>query len=330
MLGFLKELGPRDLVICLISGGGSALLPAPAPGLTLSDKQKVTELLHAAGATINEMNAVRKHLSGVKGGQLARSTRARVVSLVVSDVVGDPIDVIASGPTAVDPTSYHDALEVLKSYRLLDLAPSRVVKHLREGKKGNRPETLKRESNRISNHVIGNNRVALEASARHARSLGYRVVNLSSFLEGDSRELGVFLAGTARGIRDQLQPGASPVCVLSGGETTVNLGPRPGKGGRNQELVLGALVHLASSGVDRITLLSGGTDGEDGPTDAAGAVADVAVLRRSARLGLDPGNYLAGHDAYSFFDRTGGLIRTGPTHTNVMDSRVILVQPPPR
>lgn len=326
LLKLAAGLGPRDLLICLVSGGGSALAPAPVPGVTLADKRRVTGLLESAGATINEMNAVRKHLSRLKGGGLVRATRARVVSLIVSDVVGDPLDVIASGPTAPDPTTFADALEALRRRGLLSRTPRRALDCLWTGARGGAPETLKRPSRRAVHHVIGNNAMALEAAAGRARSLGYRIVNLGPALEGESREAGVFLAGIARGVREQGTPAAAPACILSGGETTVTLGRNPGRGGRNQELVLGGLAHLEAHGLDGVVLLSGGTDGEDGPTDAAGAVADAALLRRARSRGLDTREALAAHDAYPFFEGAGGLLRTRPTHTNVMDLRVVLVR----
>lgn len=325
MMELVSGLSSRDLVICLLSGGGSALWPLPANGVGLGAKKKITRLLHDAGATINEMNAVRKHLSRIKGGGLVRATRARIISLVVSDVVGDPLDVIGSGPTAPDPTTYSDALDVLHKYRLLQRAPRSVVEHLWAGARGEHPETWKRTSSRVRNVVIGNNNLALRAAEKEARKRGYRTVNLSSFLEGESREVGIVLAGMARGVRNRGVPAPAPGCLLSGGETTVSLGRRHGRGGRNQELVLGALVYLGEAGATGISILSGGTDGEDGPTDAAGAVADATVARRARRLGLDPREFLERHDSYSFFERAGGLLRTGPTHTNVMDLRVVLV-----
>jgi hydroxypyruvate reductase/glycerate 2-kinase len=326
MLEMIAPLGPKDLVVCLVSGGGSALWPLPAGAVTLADKRRITELLHRSGADIGEMNAVRKHLSQVKGGGLVRATRARIVSLLVSDVVGDPLDVIASGPTAPDPSTYADALDVLRRYDLLRNAPPRVVAHLRAGERGEHPETLSRPSPRVHHEILGNNRVALDAAARAARALGFRVLDLGPFLEGESREVGTVLAGIARGVREVPPPGRGPVCVLSGGETTVRLGPRPGKGGRNQELVLAALVHLDGK-LEGITILSGGTDGEDGPTDAAGAIADARLAARARRRGLDPVRALEAHDAYPFFEAAGGLLRSGPTGTNVMDLRVLLVTP---
>ncbi len=340
MMDLISGLGREDLVICLISGGGSALLPAPAEGLTLGDKVRVTRLLHRAGASIEEMNVVRKHLSALKGGGLARMTApARLLGLIVSDVVGDPLHAIASGPTVADPTTFADAQAVIRRYGLAARIPDRVRKHLRAGAAGKRPETARRIGDRVTNMVIGNNETALAAAAREARAKGYRVVSLGSRLEGEAKELGTVLASIARGSRDQGRPAPPPLCLLGGGETTVTLtaaprrpgrGPAsPGLGGRNQELALAALVHLGENELHDIAILSGGTDGEDGPTDAAGAVADLAVWRAAKRRRLDPVDHLRRHDAHPFFDAAGGLLRTGPTHTNVMDVQVALVGPVP-
>ena len=326
----VESLGHNDLAICLISGGGSALLPAPVAGITLADKQAVTGLLHSAGATIGQMNAVRKHLSELKGGGLARAFRGRLlVSLIISDVVGDPLDVIASGPTAPDTSTFVDAVAVLTLFQLVDRVPPSVLEYLRAGASGEQPETLKRLPKNVANFVIGNNGTALQAAARAARALGFRVLNLSSFVEGDSRQVGTVLAGIARGVRERREPIAPPVCILSGGETTVTLGSDHGLGGRNQELVLAALHHLGPNGLKDVLVLSGGTDGEDGPTDAAGAFGDEALLRQAVRLDLKPAEFLASHDSYHFFEPLGGLIKTGLTDTNVMDLQVVLVGPPP-
>jgi hydroxypyruvate reductase/glycerate 2-kinase len=323
MLRLLTGAGPDDVAVCLLSGGGSALLPAPADGITLDDKQAVTKLLHASGAAIGEMNAVRKHLSRVKGGRLAAAFRGRLlVSLVVSDVVGDPLDVIASGPTAPDPTTFADALAVLDRYGLTDRVPPAAVALLRSGAV---PETPKVLPATVHNLVIGNNEAALSATAERAGEFGYRVLNLGPFIEGESREVAAVAAGIVRSIRSGGRPISPPACILIGGETTVTLGDRPGQGGRNQEFVLAALVKLGLDHMNEVCVLSGGTDGEDGPTDAAGAVATKETLRRAAELGLDPRPYLAGHDSYRFFDRVGGLVKTGLTDTNVTDVRVILV-----
>jgi len=324
-----SSLGPNDLALCLISGGGSALMPAPVAGVSLADKQTVTALLHSSGATIGEMNAVRKHLSELKGGGLARSFRGRwLVSLIISDVVGDPLDVIASGPTAADHSTFADALAVLERHRLADRVPAAVIAYMRDGAAGKHAETLKRLPRHVTNCVIGNNATALAAADRAARRLGYRVLNLSSFIEGDSSEVGRVLAGLARGVRDTAKPLGPPVCILSGGETTVRLGDDHGLGGRNQELVLAAAQHLDASGLERIVILSGGTDGEDGPTDAAGAFADAALMRKARQRGIDPADYLQRHNSYHFFDAVGGLVQTGLTDTNVMDLRVVLVGSP--
>jgi hydroxypyruvate reductase/glycerate 2-kinase len=328
MLELVAGAGREDVGLVLLSGGGSALLPSPAPGVTLEDKQAVTRLLHACGATIDEMNCVRKHLSRIKGGRLAQAFAERgcpVFSLVVSDVIGDPLDVIASGPTAPDPTTFADALAVLARHGLTARVPEAVRTHLERGMAGSVPETLKELPEGVHNLILGNNARALAAAGRAAEGLGYRVLNLGSFIEGETRHVAVALAGIARSVVADGRPLAPPACLLSGGETTVTLGPVHGKGGRNQEFVLAALVKLGERGLRDVVVLSGGTDGEDGPTDAAGAVGDGATLRRAAAAGLDPGAFLERHDAYSFFDATGDLLRTGLTQTNVMDVRVILV-----
>jgi hydroxypyruvate reductase/glycerate 2-kinase len=326
ILQLVQDAGPEDVVLCLLSGGGSALLPAPVPGVPLADKQQVTRLLHACGATINEMNAVRKHLSGVKGGRIAQASRAgALVSLIISDVIGDPLDVIASGPTAADPTTFADALAVLDRYRLHERVPAAVRDHLRRGAAGEIPETPKTLPPGVRNEILGNNQRALAAAGRRAEELGYRVLNLGSYLEGETRQVAVVLAGVARSVRADGLPLAPPLCVLSGGETTVTLPEGHGRGGRNQEFVLAAALKLGRTGLRDAVVLSGGTDGEDGPTDAAGAVADEEILARAEARGLSPADYLARSDSYSFFDKTGDLIRTGLTETNVMDVRVILL-----
>ncbi len=326
MLDLVRQAGPHDVGLCLLSGGGSALLPAPVDGISLQDKQHVTALLHACGATINEMNCVRKHLSGVKGGRLAQAFGKRpLFSLIISDVIGDPLDVIASGPTAADPTTFADALAVLDRYALRPRVPPAVVAHLERGRDGLLDETPKALPPSVHNVILGNNSRALAAAGRQAEALGYTVLNLGSFLEGETRQAAVVLAGIARGIRAEGQPMRPPVCLLSGGETTVTLTPAHGQGGRNQEFVLSAAVYLGAAGLRRIVVLSGGTDGEDGPTDAAGAIADEGTLTRAAQAGIDPVAYLERHDAYSFFAATGDLLKTGLTQTNVMDVRVFLI-----
>jgi hydroxypyruvate reductase/glycerate 2-kinase len=326
MLQLASGAGPEDVGLCLISGGGSALLPAPVPEVGLADKQAVTKLLHECGASINEMNAVRKHLSRVKGGRLAEAFRGgRLFSLILSDVVGDPLDVIASGPTAPDPTTFSDALAVLERFRLTDRAPPSVLRYLREGAAGRRPETPKQLPGTVRNLLVGNNQIALRAATRRAEELGYRVLNLGSFIEGETTEVAAVVVGLVRSIRRDGLPLAPPACVLLGGETTVTLAPGHGRGGRNQEFALAALARLGAAELRGLVVLSGGTDGEDGPTDAAGAVADEVVNSEATWSGFSPREFLARHDAYPFFDRTGGLLRTGLTDTNVMDVRVVLI-----
>jgi hydroxypyruvate reductase/glycerate 2-kinase len=320
MLGLARTAGPNDVALCLISGGGSALLPAPAAGVTLADKQAVTQLLHRCGATINEMNSVRKHLSAIKGGRLAESFRgAALWSLIISDVIGDPLDVIASGPTAPDPTTFADALAVLDRYGLRSSASRHILNRLQRGATGAWPETPK--TVHANNHIIGNNARALAAADRRARDLGYTVLNLGAYIEGETRHVAIVIAGIARSLREEGVPIRRPACVLLGGETTVTLGADHGLGGRNQEFVLAAIHKLGP--VPGVVVLSGGTDGEDGPTDAAGAVADVTTFQAAVADRMQ--EHLDRHDAYHFFEAAGGLLKTGLTQTNVMDVRVILI-----
>ncbi len=324
MLRLLASAEPDDVAVCLLSGGGSALLPAPADGVTLADKLAVTRLLHRSGATIDEMNCVRKHLSRVKGGRLAAAFRGKLLlTLVVSDVVGDPLDVIASGPTAPDPTMFADAAAVLTRYGLTERVPASVNELLARGES----ETRKELPPHVVNRVIGSNRLALDAAARAAETLGYRVLDLGAFVEGETAAVATAVAGVVRSIRRDAKPLPPPACILIGGETTVTLGESPGRGGRNQEFVLALLQKLAATpgGLAGVTVLSGGTDGEDGPTDAAGAVADADTLTRAAALGLDAADALRRHDAYPFFVATGDLLAPGLTGTNVMDVRVVLM-----
>jgi len=326
MLHLLAHAGPDDVAVCLLSGGGSALLPAPVDGITLAAKQAVTKLLHRCGATINEMNCVRKHLSRVKGGRLAEAFRGKLLlSLIISDVIGDTLDVIASGPTAPDPTTFANAVAVLDRYRLRDNCPSVVLQHLERGVAGEVSETPKHPDPRVINRIIGSNRCALNAAEQQVIKLGYSVWNAGSAIEGETRDVAIAQAELAIKIRNEGLPVRPPACLLSGGETTVTLGDSPGKGGRNQEFVLAAMIHLGLSNLTGVTVLSGGTDGEDGPTDAAGAVADSQMWAAAQQLHIDSEGALRRHDAYPVFDELGGLIRSGLTGTNVMDVRVILV-----
>lgn len=320
MLRLARTAGPDDIALCLLSGGGSALLPAPAEGVTLADKLAVTKLLHQCGATINEMNAVRKHLSAIKGGRLAQAfTGKALYSLIISDVIGDPLDVIASGPTAPDPSTFADALAILDRFQLRDRVPPAVLTRLQQGAAGKIAETPKAIGPNVYNLILGNNALALAAAQARAESFGYRVINLGSEIAGETRDAAVEHAKLMPSIKP-------PACILSGGETTVTLAPNPGKGGRNQEYVLAALLELGP--LPNVVLLSGGTDGEDGPTDAAGAIADASTLARAASLGLNGADFLKRNDAYHFFQATGDLLITGLTQTNVMDVRIILVGRP--
>ncbi len=318
--------GPRDLLLCLISGGASALMPLPVEPVTLAEKQEVTRLLLRSGANIHEMNAVRKHLSALKGGQLARlAAPATVVALMLSDVIGDDLDVIGSGPTAPDASSFAVAQEIFEKYELLGKLPSVVEQRIRDGVDGRIPETPKAGDpvfDRVQNVVVGSNRLAVDAAAAKARALGYRPLVLSTLVQGETRDIARMHAAIAREVKLTGRPAKSPVCILSGGETTVTV-KGDGKGGRNQEFALAAAIDLA--GMKGVTVLSGGTDGTDGPTDAAGAIADGETVARARKLGLEPARHLGRNDAYPFFDALGNLIRTGPTGTNVMDVMLILV-----
>ena len=316
----LDGLSERDLVICLISGGGSALLPLPAPGITLEDLQALTDALLRCGATINEFNSVRKHCSQIKGGQLARrAAPAALVCLILSDVVGSPLDTIASGPTAPDPTTFADAYNVLDRYDILDAVPPSVVVHLWRGMAGEIAETPKPGDpcfRRVRNLIIGDNRMAARAAQAEAERLGFRSQLLTTYVEGEAREVARVCAALAKEMADSGIPLAPPACLILGGETTVTVRGQ-GRGGRNQELALAAA--LALEGWERTMVVSLATDGTDGPTDAAGAVATGSTIARARALGLDPIAHLADNDAYPFFAALGDLIFTGPTNTNVND-----------
>lgn len=330
LLDALRGRRPRDLIICLISGGGSALSPAPVEGITLAEKQEATRLLLACGATIHEINALRKHISRIKGGQLARlASPAALITLVLSDVVGDALDVIASGPTVPDTSTFADCLQILRKYQLLDKIPGSIRCHLEAGAAGAIPETPKPGDPvfaRAQTVLVGRNLQALEAASRQASALGYRALILSSAIEGETREVAKVHAGIAKEVLASGHPIAAPACILSGGETTVTL-RGPGKGGRNQEFALALALDIRQ--LPGIAVLSAGTDGTDGPTDAAGAFADGTTCSRAEQLGLNPRAALDDNDAYPFFERLGDLLITGATQTNVMDVRVMLIAPSP-
>lgn len=314
--------GPYDLVLCLISGGASALLPLPAEPITLDEKQEVTKLLLASGAGIHEINAVRKHISQIKGGQLARlAYPAQVLSLLLSDVIGDDLDTIGSGPTAPDASTFALARAILEKYEILRRVPASVRERIECGVRGRIPETPKPGDaifTRVRNVVIGSSRLAVDAAAAHARRLGFRTVVLSTFVEGETREIARMHAAIAKEIVHAARPLKPPACVITGGETTVTL-RGDGLGGRNQEFVLSAAIDIA--GLRNVVLFSAGTDGTDGPTDAAGAIADGRTLARDPRAP----EFLARNDSYRYFEGLGDLIVTGPTGTNVMDVRLILI-----
>ncbi len=327
MLELVAGAGPDHIAVCLISGGGSALLPLPSEGIALEDKQTTTKLLHACGASINEMNAVRKHLSRIKGGRLAQAFRGqKLFSLIISDVVGDPLDVIASGPTAPDRSTFAEALAVLQRFDLTDKTPPAVMQHIQSGVAGQVPETPKQLATNVANVIVGSNAMALAAATKCAESFGYRVLNLGSYVEGETRQVAIAAAGVVRSIMRDHVPLAAPACLLFGGETTVTLGDHPGTGGRNQEFVLAMLQKLRPGAMRDLVVFSAGTDGEDGPTNAAGAIAGAATITAAIKLKLDIANYLDRHDSHSFFEQVDGLVVTGLTGTNVMDIRIICIR----
>jgi hydroxypyruvate reductase len=314
----VRAASADELVLVLVSGGGSALTPAPAPPVTLAQKQETTRLLLAAGATINELNAVRKHLSLLKGGQLARAAApAAVVSLILSDVVGDPLDVIASGPTAPDRSTFAEALAVLERKGVSARVPAAVRERLTAGADGRIEETPKPGDllfERVRNVVVGNNALIVDAAAAEARRLGYRAELLTRRLEGEARDVARDLVARAR-----LLPART--CLIAGGETTVTVRGR-GRGGRCQEFALAAALEMRAD--DTLTILAAGTDGTDGPTDAAGGTADAATLARGERAGRSGRVALDDNDAYTFLAAAGDLLRSGPTNTNLLDLYLVL------
>ena len=313
LLEIARSARERDLVLFLVSGGGSALTPAPAPPITLAEKQEVTRLLLASGATIGELNAVRKHLSLFKGGQLARAAApATVLTLALSDVIGDPLDVIASGPTAPDPATFADALAVLDRRGLTERVPASVARRLEAGRAGQIEETPKPGDplfDRVTNVVIGNNALVTDAAAAAAQRLGLTTELATRELQGEAREVARDFVARAR----RLTP---PACLIAGGETTVTVRGR-GKGGRCQEFALAAALELSPG--DCITVLAAGTDGTDGPTDATGAIVDATSVARGSAAGADARQALADNDAYRFLLASDDLLVCGPTRTNLLD-----------
>ncbi len=326
ILGLLEQADEKDLVFSLISGGGSSLLPAPVKEVSLREKQEVTERLLECGAAIEEINTLRKHISFSKGGQMARAAfPATIVNLMLSDVVGDRMDVIASGPFVPDPSTFKDACEIISKYHLS--IPESVREYLAKGLNGGAPETPKEGAplfRKVHNFIIGSNILALEAAKEAAEAMGYGCLILSSMVEGETRQVAKVHAAVAKEILHTGHPLPRPACIISGGETTVTIQGK-GLGGRNQEFCLASALEITGM-PERVVVLSGGTDGNDGPTSAAGAIIDPLTVKRGSGLGLHAANFLNNNDSYHFFEKTDELLVTGPTNTNVMDVRLVLVR----
>jgi len=322
----VRNTDEKDLVICLISGGGSALLPAPVNGISLEEKQLTTELLLKCGASIQEINTIRKHLSWIKGGQLAKLIYpSSLQALILSDVVGDELDAIASGPTVPDSTTFDESWEIIKNYNIQSQLPESVIKHIKMGKEGMLPETPKKGDpifKKVDNLIIGSNILALEAAKEEATKLGYNCLILSSSIQGEAREVVKVHAAIVKEISSSKNPVSAPACVLSGGETTVKVRGE-GLGGRNLEFSLAASIQI--KGMKNVLILSAASDGTDGPTDAAGAFTDGSTWSRAIDIGLNPQKFLNNNDSYHFFQQLGDLFITGPTNTNVMDIHILLV-----
>jgi glycerate 2-kinase len=326
MLKMVEHKKEDDLVICLISGGGSSLMPLPRGGISITDKKEITNALLKCGATINAINTVRKHISDFKGGWLAKKAYpATILNLILSDVVGDPLDFIASGPTVPDSTTFSDAVKVLEKYGLWSNAPASIRKVLSDGEKGIIPETPKADDGafkKVFNVVVGNNRLASLTAQEHLKSEGLNTLLLTATLEGEARHVGVMLASIAREASASGNPIPKPAGIIAGGETTVTVTGK-GRGGRNQEIALAAVQTLKDT--NGVVVASLSTDGIDGPTDAAGAIVDGKTLERATKMRLTPEKYLAQNDSYNFFSKLNDLIFTGPTDTNVNDVSVIIV-----
>ncbi len=326
MVELLRGCRADDLVLCLISGGGSALMPLPVEGVTLEDMQALTGALLRSGAPIQAINAVRKHLSQIAGGQLARLVApARVVSLILSDVVGNPLDVIASGPTVPDTTTFGDAQAVIAQYGIAAAVPEAIRHHLAEGADGRVPETPKAGDpvfTRVQNVIVADNALAAQAAAERAEALGFHALLLSTYVEGEAREVARVVAALGKEIAAAGRPVPRPACLILGGETTVTVRGR-GKGGRNQELALAAA--LVVQGMPSVVIASLGTDGTDGPTDAAGGLVDGTTVARGQALGLSAWAALDQNDAYPYLERVDDLLVTGPTNTNVNDLIAVCV-----
>jgi glycerate 2-kinase len=327
IIALLRRAAENDLILCLVSGGASALLSCPVMGVSLQDKQQTTQTLLHCGARIQEVNAIRKHISKVKGGRLAGlAYSATVLSLILSDVVDDSIDNIGSGPMAPDSSTFLDCLSVIERYGVGEMIPEAVRNLLEQGAAGKIDETPKAGDaifHKVQNLIIGNNRVAILAAKDRAEALGYRTVVLSGSIEGEARRVAIDHMMMAKDVLSDFAGLRRPACIISGGETTVTVQGN-GMGGRNQEFALAAAIEI--DGVEGVVALSGGTDGTDGPTDAAGGIVDGTTLQRARDRGLDARNYLQRNDSYFFLKAVGDLLITGPTMTNVMDLRLILLR----
>lgn len=326
ILKMVEKAEADDLIVCLISGGGSSLMPLPRGNISLADKKIITDALLKSGATINEFNTVRKHISDFKGGWLAKKAYpATILNLILSDVMGDPLDFIASGPTVPDSTTFKEAVQVLKKYSLWENAPFTIKKVLSDGEKGLIPETPKAGDEafgKVCNVVVGNNRLASQAVCESLKSNCLNTVLLTSTLEGEAKQVGTVLASIAREVISSGNPARKPCGIVAGGETTVVVTGK-GKGGRNQEIALASALKL--QGLKGVVVASLTTDGVDGPTDAAGAIVDSTTLSRAKKLGMVPEKFLAENNSYSFFAKLGDLILTGPTGTNVNDVTAVVV-----
>lgn len=326
LISLLADTTERDLILCLISGGGSALLTYPVADISLADLQDLTEKLLASGASISELNIIRKHISQVKGGHLAALTEpARLISLILSDVAGDNLDIIASGPTSPDESTFADALTILEKYNLQSVTPTTILTHLQNGSLGKHPETPKPGNSHfehVQNIIIANNRMALLSATKKAWELNLNAVYFTSFIEGEARHVAKEIGFLAKKLNDS---GSTlfqkPMLLIFGGETTVTL-DKPGLGGRNQELALAIAIEIQNQPNLLVTCFA--TDGNDGPTDAAGAFVDGQTIARAKDANLDPQAYLNNHNSYHFFQTLGDLIITGPTNTNVNDLILVL------
>jgi glycerate 2-kinase len=320
LMEITRDCTKEDLIFCLISGGGSALFTHPVEGITLEDMQALTRQLLKSGAEIGEINTLRKHLDRVKGGGLARWLfPAQVVTLIISDVIGSPLEVIASGPTVADLSTFADAVQILRKYHLNDEIPGSITDYFRRGLTDESLESVKPGDpalERVQNLVIASNYQAARACSAEGQRQGMNTLILTTYLHGEASQTGLMLASILKQLEQTGEPLYRPACVIAGGETTVTVQGN-GLGGRNLEVALGSIPDLA--GIHEIALVTLGTDGEDGPTDAAGAVVTGETLKKAVRLHLNPGNFLANNDSYHFFEQTGGLILTGPTGTNVND-----------